>query len=272
MPDKWILITAGLGDASFEAAAGRVASQSKRLFDWQHQIVLTTENINDYCPTCVSSYQDILNPQTVGFGFMAWKAEIVFRTLNEEFGPCDGVVWVDAGCEAVANTFTRFKLRQHFRMAKRVGAEVFSLNTPEVSYTKRDLFQEFPNVLGSDPSPQIQTTNFYLYGDRGLEIAKRWFEVATKSQSLIDESPSKLGEVQNFITHRHDQSVFSLCCKASKQFHSFKPLTSGSGTRLAQARGFFSPFWASRNRTGTSIVPRWFNFSLFAPRRTELLA
>jgi hypothetical protein len=264
MPDKWIFITAGLGNASFELAALRVASQSKTLFNWERQVVLTNDNLADFCPTCVSKYAGILNPETVGFGYMAWKAEIVFRTLNGEFGPCDGVVWVDAGCEVVSNTLTRFSLGKHLRMARRKGAAVFSLQTPEAHYTKKDLFREFPKVIDSDLTPQIQTTNFYLYGGKGLEIARMWFEVATKSQALIDESQSKTGEATDFIIHRHDQSIFSLCCKSTKNYHEFRALTSGGNTRKARARGFISPFWAARNRTGVTIVPSWYNFSIFS--------
>ena len=191
---------------------------------------------------------------------MVWKSEIVFRTLNGEFGQCDGVVWVDAGCEAVSNMLSKFHLRRHLRKAKKFGAEVFSLNTPEVRYTKRDLFHEFPKVNQNDPTPQIQTTNFYLFGEKGLEIARKWFEVATKSQSFIDESPSIQGEVAEFVSHRHDQSIFSLSCKSTENFHKFHPLTTGTSTPRALIKGFFSPFWASRNRTGSTKVPNWFNF------------
>lgn len=259
MSDRWILITAGLGSFEFEAAAERVKSQSKSLYDWEQQIAVTEKNISEYCPTSVLKYSAVLNPETVGYGFMVWKSEIVFRSLNGEFGPCDGVVWVDAGCEVVSNPLSRLRLRKHMYQAKKYGAEVFSLKTPEASYTKRDLFHEFSEIDSYDISPQIQTTNFYLYGNLGLEIARKWFEVAMRSQSFIDESPSTRKEIPDFITHRHDQSIFSLCCKSTKNFHEFHALTSGTGSRKALVKGFITPFWASRNRSGSSRVPTWFN-------------
>jgi hypothetical protein len=266
---KWIFITAGLGSPDFEDAAERVISQSKSLYEWEQQIALTEKNIADYCPTSVLKYSAVLNSQTVGYGFMVWKAEIVFRSLNGEFGPCDGVVWVDAGCEVVSNTLSKFRLRRHLHLAKKFGAEVFSLETPEVRYTKKDLFHEFPKVDQNDTTPQIQTTNFYLFGEQGLDLARKWFDVATTSQSFIDESPSIRGEVKDFITHRHDQSIFSLCCKSTQNFHKFHSLTTGTGTRKALIKGFFSPFWASRNRTGTTKVPSWFNFSILSRQRSR---
>jgi hypothetical protein len=263
MESRWILITAGLGSADFAQAAERVIRTSKSLYKWEQQILLNEKNIHYYCPTSVANFSEILNNKTVGYGFMIWKAEIVYRALVGEFGPCDGVVWVDAGCEVVSNTLTRISLRRHLRRARKFGAEVFSLQTPELSYTKRDLFYEFPGVDLLDRSPQIQTTNFYIHGRNGLEIARNWFEVATKSQSTIDESVSNRGEIGEFITHRHDQSIFSLSCKTNGKFHVFDTLTSGTGTRKSRIRGFISPFWASRNRTGISNVPTWFNFSFF---------
>jgi len=260
MSNKWVLLTAGLGGASFEAAARRVISQSESLFGWQRRIALTSQNLREYCPSCSSRYSHILTPHTVGFGYMAWKAEIVFRTLRNDFGPCDGVVWVDAGCEVVSNPLSRLILKHHMRAARQVGAAVFTLDTPEMAYTKRDLFEEFPDIPSNDRSPQIQTTNFYLYGVDGLEIAKRWFEISIKSEAMIDESPSKLGESREFVIHRHDQSIFSLCCKTKSHFRKFKTLTTGSNTKSASFRGFGSPFWAARNRTGVSQVPNWYNF------------
>ncbi len=261
---KWILITAGLGSRDFEQAANRVISGAKSLYKWEKQILLNEKNIQHYCPTSVEKYSEILNSKTVGYGFMVWKAEITFRALDGQFGPCDGIVWVDGGCEVVSNPLSRINLRRHLRHARKYGAEVFSLQTPELSYTKRDLFHEFSGVDALDRTPQIQTTNFYLYGGNGLEIARKWFEVATSSQSTIDESPSSRGEIAEFVTHRHDQSIFSLSCKSTGNFHMFNTLTSGTGTRKSQINGFVSPFWASRNRSGSSIVPTWFNFSFLS--------
>ena len=260
MFDRWILLTAGLGSKPFESAAQRVLLEGNSLHGWEKQIALNFANLNEYCPTSVKNYSHILMPETTGFGYMSWKAEIVYRALNNDFGPCDGVVWVDAGCEVVSNPLSRYILKRRMGSAKRYGAAIFTLDTPEMFYTKHDLFAEFPLVSDEDITPQIQTTNFYLYGDVGLKIAKRWHEVASKSEVMIDESESKFGEVGGFINHRHDQSVFSLCCKSEKSFHEFKPLTTGTGGYRAKLRGFGSPFWAARNRTGVTYVPRWFNF------------
>lgn len=260
MSDKWILLTAGLGTEPFELASQRVVSQSKKLYDWEKQIALNSNNLQEYCPTCVNKYSHILHSTTHGFGYMCWKAEIVYRALNNEFGSCDGIVWIDAGCEVVSNPLSRLTLQRRMGSAKKHGVAVFTLDTPEIYYSKQDVFAEFPLVSNKDTSPQVQTTNFYLYGEVGLAIAKRWFEVATKSVVMVDESESELGEVDGFVSHRHDQSVFSLSCKSEKYFHRFNPLTTGSGTFRAKLRGFGSPIWAARNRSGITCVPKHFNF------------
>jgi hypothetical protein len=260
MRDKWFIITAGLGDKEYEDAAHRVSNQSRSLFQWEKQIVLTSGNLSELCPTIFSNHRAILNSSIKGYGYMAWKAEIVFRALNNEYGECDGVVWVDAGCEANSNTFSRYSLKRKIKNCKKYGAAVFTLDTPEREYTKQDAFLEFPEINPNDTTGQIQTTNFFLYGNHGRAIAKRWFEVVKDSQLMIDESISKNGEIQDFKIHRHDQSIFSLSCKSHKTFHVFGTLTTGIGSWKSRARGFFSPFWASRNRTGKTLVPRWFSF------------
>ncbi len=258
MKDNWVFITAGLGSSEFQAAAERLAKQSKKLYKWKNQVTLTSENLEFFCPIVFSKYRKILNKQTKGYGYMCWKAEIVYRAMNNEFGPCDGVVWVDAGCEGNSNAISRYFLRRHLRKAQKYGAEVFSLQTPEMFFSKKDLFAEFLGLDNQDLTPQFQTTNFYLHGEVGKLIARRWFEIVIKSQRMIDEVPSLLGEPDGFVEHRHDQSVFSLVCKSINRYHEFWPLTAGSGSRKALIRGFCAPFWATRNRTGISSMPKWF--------------
>lgn len=257
MRDNWVFITAGLGSSEFQAAAERLAEQSRKLYKWKNQITLTGENLELFCPTVSSKYKQILNSETKGFGYMCWKAEIVFRTMNNEFGPCDGIVWADAGCEGNANIISRFFLKRHLRNARKYGAEIFSLQTPEMYHSKRDLFIEFPDIDEHDITPQFQTTNFYLHGETGKNIALKWFEIVTKSQSMIDEATSLEGELDGFFAHRHDQSVFSLVCKSIHKYHEFLTITSGSGSHKALVRRLFSPFWATRNRTGISTIPKW---------------
>lgn len=254
----WILLTAGLGSADMRSAACRVARDAQKFSLFSQIIILTSDNLKDLCPTTSFKYERILNAGTRGFGYMCWKAEIVYRTLIEHQGYC-GVVWVDAGCEVSPSIITRLKLVHYLNQANKNGYLYFNLDTQESSYTKRELFDEFPSLDASDAGPQAQTTFFALTGPVGLKIASRWFEVVAKSEINFNEE-AYVEQASSFIEHRHDQSVFSLSLKESGYLANLPPLRNGRGKLISRILTFiFDPIIASRNRTGDSIVPQFIN-------------
>ena len=255
MRQEWILLTAGLGSADMQSAARRVARDASRLAIFSQVVVLTNDNLEELCPTISFKYRNILNSRIRGFGYMCWKAEIVYRFLKKNNGK-RGVVWIDAGCEVSPSIITRLRLVKNLHEAKRRGYLFFNLDTKESSYTKRELFCEFPSLDFLDSEPQAQTTFFALIGPVGLKIAARWFEIIAKSEFNFNEE-TKSKQLPQFIEHRHDQSVFSLALKEAGYTANLRPLRNGRGKLFSKVLTFiFDPIIASRNRTGESIAPR----------------
>jgi hypothetical protein len=254
MTYKWILLTAGLGDSNMQEAALRVAKCAAKFGKFSQVITLNSSNISRLCPTVNSKYSNLLNSKTRGFGFMSWKAELVYRTLLENIESY-GVVWVDAGCELSPSAFSVLKLSRNLNKANRDGFLFFNLNTPESEYTKREVFYEFPKLIYPDSSPQAQTTYFALAGVNGLQIARKWFEVVSKDAGFIDEE-IRVQPLPFFKEHRHDQSIFSLTLKENGYHANMKPLRNGRGHLISRYLTFlFDPIVAARNRTGNSIIP-----------------
>lgn len=258
MSPNLIAVTAGVGSSSFEKAAIRVSRKLSLFPQITKSVAVTTSELVRVCPKVSETYGNYLNDQTRGFGYMTYKAEIVNNAFNGMWGPCEGVIWVDAGCEVLANPLTSMRLNYFLRHAKRHGVACFTLDTPEIKYTKRDLFNRFPNIDPLRAGPQIQTTWFALYGSKGKQISEQWLEIVLEGIGLMDLSPSISGEFPEFIENRYDQSAFSLTCKSAHvPVMRYKP-ASGIGSWKSKLRAFSHPFWTSRNRSGSSQIPRLF--------------
>lgn len=255
MADTWIALTAGLGSVQFEEAADRVSYKLGKFPQISKVINIKTEDLKNASPMVVEKYSEYLSTEIKGYGYMSYKAELSHNALKGTFGECDGLIWVDAGCEVLVNTFTIRRFNGFLEYAKKNGAACFTLDTPESSYTKRDVFEKFPDINPELAGPQIQTTWFILHGKIGMQIAKEWLRITLDGIHNLDLKHSALGERPEFIEHRNDQSIFSLVCK---NMH-IRPMpyepVNGISSCKSSLRGISHPFWVSRNRTGKSLIP-----------------
>ena len=249
----WIAVTAGVGSSEFEEAAFRVKKDLEKSGVVDKVIAVTTKDLPIVCPNTSALYRDLMNPETRGYGFFCWKAEIVNAALSGYWGNFDGVIWIDAGCEVTINALSKQKFRHFEKYAQIHGISCFTLDTLEIEYSKRDLFEYFAEIDPKLAGEQIQATWFFLHGKTGRKISCEWLAAVLAGTNLLDLSPSKLPEFDEFIENRYDQSTFSLVCKRN----SVKPMsyipTSGYGTFLSSVNGFFHPIWTSRNRKGSSV-------------------
>jgi len=257
---KWLAITAGVGAQNFEEAAYRVRDSLASSGVVDKVVCVTTKDLLLVCPKTSVLYRDLMNTRTRGYGYMCWKAEVVNSAMQGEWGDYEGIVWIDAGCEVTINHLSKIKFNSFKKQAISHGVACFCLDTLEIEYTKRDLFEKFPEVSPSLAGKQIQTTWFFLHGDTGRQIAKDWFDTVMSGTNLLDLNPSSNPEYEGFVENRYDQSAFSLVCKKyGISVMSYKP-TAGYGSFPSFLRGFVNPIWTSRNRTGLSIKRNIHNF------------
>ena len=251
---KVVLVTAGLGSLEFENAAKRIIGTLFPMYPFSNSISLTSANLKEYCPEIAEDFKSQLKTSVKGFAYMSWKAEITRNVLRGDFGKADGILWVDAGCEIFDSYWTRRKLKSLINKLRIENRLIFSLDTPENEYTKRDVLLYFGENFLIDNSAQIQTTFFGLSGGVGKIISAAWFDAIKGNLRSVDDSISKGGELPNFRRHTTDQSVFSLACKSEGLLVNLRPLRSGARGLLSQLSALRDPIWASRNRSGVSII------------------
>lgn len=162
-----------------------------------------------------SQYKDKLSFKVKGFGYWCWKAYIMLREL-EDMPEGSQLYYCDAGCHLNPRGIAR--LREYSTMLEScpLGIIAFSIEHIEKQYTKGDVFA-FLNVLERKDitdTHQVQAGIVFIRKCKAsVNFIKEWMNCWQTDFSLIDDSPSRIPNFPDFITPRHDQSVFSCLCK-----------------------------------------------------------
>lgn len=245
---RWILVTASFGGLNFHDAAQRVIKQGENLNLFDSYIHVHEENLSEFAPRTLINYRKLLNSSIPGYGYFAWKPEII-DTVFKLYPDC-GVVYIDAGCELNHKLIAKMRLRWFLKIASK-GTFLHVLKYSEKSHTKKKVLEHFKLNSIDSSSPQFQATWFMLSGIKGREIAKSWADASLLDLNMIDDS--RFAEDSEFVAHRHDQSIFSCVLKSMKikpnrHRPCFRPLTP-----LSRINCYLHPIWSARNKSGESI-------------------
>jgi hypothetical protein len=269
---KWLFFTVGLGSRDFEESAQRLASQASTLNLFSEVKAFTTSEVIELCPRLSTWYSIKDLPNIKGFGWYTWKSKIADLVVREKIlGDFDGYMYLDSGCEIFPSYFSKKRLQSMMSFALSNGATLFTIPTPEVWHTKKDVLSYFPNYESNLWSNQIQSGSWLLKsGEVSSQLTKKWEEIAAMSPEMTNEDVSRGGELPDFKVHRYDQSIFSLVCKDMSLKVSNHVIPGSNQSVKYLIRAFSYPFWWSRNRTGTSVVPVYIrNLGLFTLRILE---
>jgi len=250
---NWIAVTAGMQPKNFNEAAKRVEQEVLKLNTFSQILNFGVGDLPNACPQTYEKYGKYLNEHSKGFGFYSWKPEIVHSVLSGKYGECDGIVWIDGGCEIFSTHWTRRILRFQLEEAEQLGYLVYELQTPESQFTKRRVFKEFRKLDERDMSGQIQANHFFLCGQLGRLISDKWLEKSLTNINLLDDSLSSGGESRDFIEHKCDQSILSLVIKSMGAIHRMRVPRAGNRGIVSQLKAINTPVWVARNRSGRTI-------------------
>ncbi len=150
--------------------------------------------------------------QVKGNGYWLWKPYFIKKTL-EKLNYGDYLFYCDSGSyfiDSIKNLILFSDLDQDMM--------VFELPFLEKQYTKRDAFV----LMGCDSerysnSNQILASfSLWKKSDFTLKFVDDWLQYAQDERIITDKANQcGLADYNEFIAHRHDQSIFSLLCKKS---------------------------------------------------------
>lgn len=159
--------------------------------------------------------KDKLQPGSRGFGYWAWKPQIILQTLRE-MKEGDILSYCDAGCHLNPQGLTR--LQDYFDMVAghESGILVCRMGHKESKWTKMDLFHHFgvaEDRSVTDSGQYVATAIFIRKQKTTVDLLQQWRQVVYDHFHLVDDSPSISPNFPEFVEHRHDQSILSILLK-----------------------------------------------------------
>ena len=189
----------------------------EQLSPLQQRYNITTHIYNEYTLPRDEKFDLLLRPkmkQGRGFGYWCWKPYIILHTL-QAMQEGDILLYIDIGCEIFSNNYKR--LEEYFDMVIEYGALCSYLTlSKEGQWTKSDIFAYFGMLKNADitDSPhRAGGITMWEKNEKNIRLVTQWLQVYYDDFSLIDDSPSKIPNLEGFVENRHDQSIFSILSK-----------------------------------------------------------
>lgn len=248
-----IFVTAALGTENYRQAALRLTQQVSKLNIFDKLVIVDDREVDEICKYFSEWYPGELRKNS--YKFSTWKPSIATAAFNGRWGDCDLVCYLDAGCDVIPNRIGKRKFLELCDKSQKHGVVAFTINTPELQYSKSDLFNYFPNLEKLDNSPQFQAGSWLLSGDIGESFARDWENLMSLSPSMSNDVLSN--EHPDFVAPRFDQSLFSLLLKSKGVLPTFPAPPFPRKSILSKLRHMDFPIWWSRNLSGDSFYPRF---------------
>lgn len=174
------------------------------------------DKVIEYSPKDIDKrfYEDHKNilSEKRGGGYWLWKPYIVVKTL-EEISEGDYLFYCDSGAYYINNI--KYLINDMEKM--NTDIMVFELPLIEKQWTKNELFNLMECVEEEyKESNQILGTYFLIKkSDYSMKFFEKYLKYACIEDVLNDKYDEEL-QCEDFIDHRHDQSLLSLLSKKEK--------------------------------------------------------
>lgn len=143
-----------------------------------------------------------------GGGYWLWKPYIISDILKKmNFG--DYLVYMDSGAKLIGDP------NNYLDMIDNRGILAFSMIQKTSKWTKGDCFYEINKKNKDDFKDYNQLQGTYIFFrkcDYSLSFVKKWSDLCCKENLITDCPNIQMDNFDDFIDHRHDQSIFSLLC------------------------------------------------------------
>jgi hypothetical protein len=192
-----------------------------------------------------------------------FKPLLAKMAISGYFGHADIYFYADAGCEITNNKFAKADFRKMLCEARKCGIYAEGTRYKDISWCKYELIELLNPPDNHLNSGQVQATFFLISNgpkkaNRVISLIDEWVAIALTHEGLyIGDLYDAKKQSDLFMSPRHDQSIFSLLLK-KHNFRIFREKRRGFG-KLPTLRGSNTFLHTSRNRTGTSQLPKYIN-------------
>lgn len=211
------------GDQKFAQSRKRIVNEASSL-DIFDSVFFYDESIKNHLnfSSMLSSedFAKVANSPKGG-GYWIWKPFVLLDALEKiDYG--DLLLYADAGCSfPVAEDEIQInRLYQCIKHCVQSMSGILVFRNPyiEGQWTSKSMLSFFKSLNNSSIVNTRQFTAnriFIRKSSESMMLVKKWLEVAYKNPLFFSDSCQIPCESNDFLEHRHDQSVFSLVCKTS---------------------------------------------------------
>lgn len=197
------------GNGAYENSAFRIMKEAINLEIFDSSRAYFNSDLEKYTDFW-NLHKKLILSGCRGGGYWIWKSFIILeklKTMNEN----DILVYCDAGCE-LKNTGIK-RLNDYFEMVNNsdYGILNFELQFLEDRFTKMDTIITLDALNLSKTKQLLSGIVILRKCNHSVKIIEKWYNV--NDYHLLDDSPSISPNVDYFVEHRHDQSIYSILCK-----------------------------------------------------------
>jgi hypothetical protein len=194
----------------------------------------------DMRPEFIAEFKVILD-HSRGGGFI-WKPYFIKHTLDK-LDDNDILVYCDAGCMINSWGAERFNQYVKLLMNSETGVIAFELNNKEYEYTKKEVFEYLKPSKAVVNSKQLLATIILIKKcSHSVMLVDKWYDVLNHRAELFSDELDPAIQEPGFITHRHDQSIWSVILKT----YGADILPDETYFDDFMRDGQLFPFWAAR--------------------------
>lgn len=159
-----------------------------------------------------AKFQLLLNQQKGG-GYWVWKPYILKKCLAN-LAEDDLLIYCDTGCMINLNGKERFAAYIELLMESKFGSIAFELPHAEIEYTKQEVFDYYHSSPAIVNSNQLMATVILLRKCKhATQLLDEWYQVLFQQPLLFTDDLVRSRQHPRYLTHRHDQSIFSVIRK-----------------------------------------------------------
>ena len=197
-----------------------------------------------------------------GFGYFCWKPALIKALLENTIPENSILVYCDSGTELVTNAFAKKRMLRLISKLDDQPILAFQTKFPEFMYTKSLCLPLLENIEQRRTN-QIEATTIILRNCEEVRLfVSKWYEFSLKNNFAYINNVEGL-EMEGFIEHRWDQSLFSIFYKnsgyAALQMRQVLGYVHQESHLSFFRRSCFNSFflWQIRNRSGESFLTKW---------------
>lgn len=149
-----------------------------------------------------------------GFGYWFWKPLVILERLSQ-IPEGDILFYADSGCAIHTNETAQKHFQEwvHDIETHPTHRISFVLDHPEEKFTKGSLLA-YMGRINDKTGQHMATIQGYKHTPENIAFLKRLIEIASMNDyHFITDEPSSVPNVEAFVDHRHDQSIYSLLIK-----------------------------------------------------------